>query len=69
MKLFTQLVPLIQLTSDKTFSFWCVQDSSLPEGIVNVNPKFAEIIDLKSGASVKTIFPLLFNYYISTKFH
>lgn len=48
MKIFTQMNPLIQLNSSKNFTFWCIKDSSLPDGIVHINSKFAEFMDLKS---------------------
>lgn len=46
-------MPSIQLISNETFSFWCIKDSSLPEGTVNINSKFAQHLKLKSGSNVK----------------
>lgn len=56
MKLFTQNNTLIQLNSDKCFTFWCIKDPSLPDGIVNINSKFAEKLGLESGKTVKMFY-------------
>ena len=64
MKLFTQTMPSIELVSDEAFSFWCIKDISLPEGIVNINSKFAENLKLKSGTNVKYLVFIIIYYFI-----
>lgn len=45
--------PLIQLNSSEKFTFWCIKDMSLPDGIVHINSKFAEYMGLKADNCVK----------------
>lgn len=52
MKIFAQIVPLVQLTLKDNFIFWCVKDHSLSDEIVSLNSEFAKRLGIKTGEKV-----------------